>query len=1256
MGATPEEMVGHALNRARRGEDDALAGMLIAAALDERAAFGRAREGLAAIGASDAPLADEARWLARLLAPEPPQPVWAGARKVVFDAPADAGGLVKSWAVLGPFQDNSGGGLARREGPEAPGASFADAGARYSWGVYDVAWRRALPASATARGVPLDLYVHPRAESCSYLASRVTVPASLDRKPFLVHVGASGAVRLIWDGAEVASSEALHRGLVLDRLAAQIAAPAGEHLLALKVCTGSVADDGRVRARFTDTKRKPLALATSSDLSKLRLSVAGEQPPPLPAGVTRVRTALEAALDAGEAPTAEQMLLGAVARTLGAGDDQRSPRAPGLLDVVARAKEVSPDALALVGWISPFGANRSGWLEQARVRGLAEKDRAAASFAQRRLAAAHLGAQLTEWGMAALREDPLRSARDVEARLMRAIAKRQLGGGMSRAALDELVKIADELGDRAPVSVWTEIYDAARSLPDLRLRAAQRLAGVRAGARDATYVRTFASLDGASLEKAAAAVLAEQTSAEDVIQIGRALYQAGRYAWAREVFYWATQVAPNRPEAFQGLSEARNAARAMGLGGDPVDEGERATVALARARDLTPGDPTLKAQLAFRLGEVAADARGASAGRGQQHMPDEQFLAAPDVFLQRAKGNPAQKGEVFDRQLHWTRVVTYHPDKRVSQLMQYAREIVIEPRTEQDLYESGIPAEGEQTELLFARVHHKDGSVSQAAEQSAGGARPFIRWEKLEEGDVVEVAVRSWTGGPVGRRGDAPFYFLDYVGSTDTHPILYNEVVIDSPKASPLAVDVLNGKADRVLTSEKAGRTITRYIWDNPPEIPEEPFAPRMSEVLPVVVGSTFNGWNDFREWYRSAVTGFTEPDEQVRRLAEELTAGKKTPEDKIRALFNFVADDIRYVNFVSGEWWLPNRPQQLLARRQGDCDDKAMLLITLLKSIGIEATEVLVQTRHTAMPSVLRSEKAAIPVFDHGIAYLPGKDGKPGLWLDATSPQSRLGPLPSMDARTLALFVSEGPAKIVETPASSPADHGVEADWTIRVSPTGAGDLTAKERHLGDAAFELRNYLAEADARAQWVEQFLAAGWFPTVDVKSKVDFEGDLPNGLATLGYEAHSEGLGRLEGDELAVPIAGTMTLTSQLAPLPKRKLPVVLPPNVAPAHRTWTMTVVAPLGYRFAELPPGGEENGGEFGRASLSFTKGKGPNSVVVKRSFVADLSTIPVEKYGAWRAWLQRVDGLMHRMVRLTPERAAAGVAAGAAVTAPKKR
>ncbi|MGH7284574.1 MAG: transglutaminase-like domain-containing protein, partial [Polyangiaceae bacterium] len=293
------------------------------------------------------------------------------------------------------------------------------------------------------------------------------------------------------------------------------------------------------------------------------------------------------------------------------------------------------------------------------------------------------------------------------------------------------------------------------------------------------------------------------------------------------------------------------------------------------------------------------------------------------------------------------------------------------------------------------------------------------------------VAIRTWTATAVGGRGDAPFYFIDYAGAPSTHPLLYNEVDIETPKEHPLYVDVIHGAPDKKEEHDQGGTHIVRLVWTNPKMVAEEPLSPAMSEIVPVILGSTFKSWDDFRSWYTEAVKGFTEPDDEVRRLAAELTKGKNSREDKVRAIFNFVSDDIRYVNYVSGEWWLPNRPQQLLARREGDCDDKAMLLITLLKSIGITAEEVMVQTRETAEPSILKAKNVAAPMFDHGIAFLPGVvlagaagATSAGTYLDATSPESRLGPLPSMDARAVALKMNRGPAEIVDMPASSPSDH----------------------------------------------------------------------------------------------------------------------------------------------------------------------------------------------------------------------------------------
>jgi hypothetical protein len=405
--------------------------------------------------------------------------------------------------------------------------------------------------------------------------------------------------------------------------------------------------------------------------------------------------------------------------------------------------------------------------------------------------------------------------------------------------------------------------------------------------------------------------------------------------------------------------------------------------------------------------------------------------------------------------------------------------------------------------------------------------------------------------------------------------------------------------------------------------------------VIPTVVLSTFRDWSAFRAWYGEAVRGFTEPDAQVRDLAADLTRGKTSREDKVRALFDFVADDIRYVNYVSGEWWLPNRPQQLLARREGDCDDKAILLITLLRAVGVDAQEVMVQTRLTAQPSVLRAPGAAIPLFDHGIAFLQGAHG--GTYLDATSPQSRLGPLPSMDARAVALRMS-GPAEIVQLPASSPEDHGVDATWTIRLAAGGSADLEGEERATGDDAFWMRTNLTEPGARAQWVEDRLVGTWFPTVEVDRSVDFHGDLPGGAASVRWRARSDGLARHEGAALVVALSPAQPMASQLAPLLHRSLPVWLPPHMAPRKESRKLRVVAPKGWAFEAIPPGGSEDGGPFGSARLDVSRDPADaRAVLVKRTVVLDQSAIAPSDYPRWRAFIQRVDALMHKTLRLSP-------------------
>ena len=248
--------------------------------------------------------------------------------------------------------------------------------------------------------------------------------------------------------------------------------------------------------------------------------------------------------------------------------------------------------------------------------------------------------------------------------------------------------------------------------------------------------------------------------------------------------------------------------------------------ALRRARELAPGEARYREELALRSlssesSQAEADARG-----------DEHYLVPSQTILARRKGVPAGLPDVADRQLHLLRAVVMHPDRRVSMLIHYAREIVIAPRTEDELYED-MPAEGDLVEILRARVHRKDGGTAFPTEEHNEGSRPRIRWPELEPGDVVEVAFRSWTAGPVGGRGDAPFYFLDYAGAFASNPMLYNEDVVETPPDRQLYLDVLHGGDYQRTEKDENGHHVVRLVWDHPPILPDEPLAPQAERGRP---------------------------------------------------------------------------------------------------------------------------------------------------------------------------------------------------------------------------------------------------------------------------------------------------------------------------------------------------------------------------------------------------------------------------------------
>lgn len=85
--------------------------------------------------------------------------------------------------------------------------------------------------------------------------------------------------------------------------------------------------------------------------------------------------------------------------------------------------------------------------------------------------------------------------------------------------------------------------------------------------------------------------------------------------------------------------------------------------------------------------------------------------------------------------------------------------------------------------------------------------------------------------------------------------------------------------------------------------------------------------------------------DPTVLEKARQLTAhvAPKAYSDEVRALFYFVRDKIRYVHDVADEETLQT-PDVTLKLASGDCDDKVILLASLLEAIGHKTRSVAIK------------------------------------------------------------------------------------------------------------------------------------------------------------------------------------------------------------------------------------------------------------------------------------------------------------------------
>jgi tetratricopeptide (TPR) repeat protein len=534
-------------------------------------------------------------------------------------------------------------------------------------------------------------------------------------------------------------------------------------------------------------------------------------------------------------------------------------------------------------------------------------------------------------------------------------------------------------------------------------------------------------------------------------------------------------------------------------------------------------------------------------------------------------------------------------------------------------------------EVRVARIIRRDGSEVEAARSDVSLGDPsarlyydrrlmVIRFGGLRPGDALEIQTLL-SDIPAGNQFKD--YFGALIGLGAQAPVRHLRVAVKLPPGRTLHVNKprLAGLAHRV----SSGREGTLHLWEAKgiEPVQPEPMGPGWAESQPYLHISTFRSWPEVARWYWGLVKEQFHSDDALRMAAREATRGATTAREKVLAIYHLVVKKTRYVALAFGmHTYKPYSAPQVFARKFGDCKDKAMLMAVMLREVGIESHPALVRTRPGGQ---LGDHPPSLAVFDHAILFVPALD----LWLDGTAERTGSGELPWADQGVAALVIDGKDGRRTTTPVLPARANQSERSLELVLSEDGTADVVDRLVISGQEAPWWRRSFTDPQTRRREFQK-LVGGVFPRAEVSSVQMSNPDALEQPVTIEARYRVPGLARIVGENLSLDLGLTEApLSQQFAPLSSRTQPVEYR---FPFSQKVTVTLRWPKAYRLVKAPP--TSTIGELGGAagpSLAATQSVAPaqGRLTLARSLEVKRHRFSRAEYPALRRFWVRADQLL---------------------------
>jgi hypothetical protein len=397
-----------------------------------------------------------------------------------------------------------------------------------------------------------------------------------------------------------------------------------------------------------------------------------------------------------------------------------------------------------------------------------------------------------------------------------------------------------------------------------------------------------------------------------------------------------------------------------------------------------------------------------------------------------------------------------------------------------------------------------------------------------------------------------------------------------------------------------------------------------VSFVPPGGTGKFFASWGDMGLWYNDLTRGRRDASADINQKTAALTASSQATLAKMQALARFLQHDIRYVGIELGiGGYQPHSAVEVFAHRYGDCKDKATLMSSMLKGVGVDSYYVVINTERGAITPDMPAHMGG---FDHVILAIKLPDGlvdaslvavmrhpKLGrlLFFDPTDELTPFGYLRGALQANYALLVTPDGGELTELPQLPSAMNGVRRLAKLTLTPAGTLTGDVKEIRLGDSAAHQRYALKSASKEADKIKPIevllgrsLATYRLTSASISNLEQTE--LP---FVFNYSLVADNYAKSAGGLLLVRPRVVGNKSSDLLETKEpRQYPVVFD---GPSQDTDTFEITMPAGYEVDDLP---QPVSAEYSFASYHSKAEVSGNVLRYTRTFEVKDPSVPLNK------------------------------------------